>query len=222
MAVIRTRTSIANMAADHLSATVIGNIEENYGPSKIYQRNYEEAVTTVLAEFPWLASKSRAILQPINLAGQAPHSDTGYTHAYPWPADCIRPIAINDRPLQEIYWDVETINQTDQFGRITAKRKVIYCDVPGPLSLQYASLIEPGDMSPHLALAVSIELAIRCEGPISNSVSRQESLQKKYVQATKGSTFRVGGFQVDSRSRNPKPARKAVTGGQLTRAGVGL
>lgn len=222
MATSRTRTSIANMAADQLSATVIGNIEEGLGDALVYQRNYEEAVETVLAEFPWLAGKARAILQPISLLGQAAQSGSGYSNAYPYPIDCLRPISINDRPCTEIFWEVETLARVDQFSNVMGRQRVIYCDEPGPLSLKYSAIIEPGDMSAHLALAVAIELAMRCEGQVSNSVSRQESLKGKYRDATKGSAFRIGGFQVDSRSQNPKPARQGATVGQLARAGVGM
>lgn len=222
MATTRTRTSIANMAADMLSATVIGNIEEGIGDAKIYQRNYAEAAETVLSEFPWLAGKARAILQPISLDGQAPHHHTGYTNAYPYPVDCLKPISINDRPIEEIHWEVETVALIDQFGRVTGRRRVIYCDMPGPLSLKYAAMIEPGDMSPHLAKAVAIELALRCEATITNSSSRAEKLRRDYAETTKGSAFRVGGFQVDTRSQNPKPQRKMATAGARARAGQGL
>lgn len=222
MAASRTRTSIANMAADALSSTVIGNVEENFGDALIYQRNYEEAAETVMAEFPWLAGKARAILQPLDLTGQAAQNETGYANAFAMPVDCIRPITINDRPAEEIFWEIETIALVDQFGNVLGRRRVIYCDEPGPLSLKYAAFIEPGDMSPHLALAVAIELAIRCEPQILNSASRAQVLKDRYKDATKGSAFRVGGYQVDSRSQNPKPQRKGPTAGQLARAGHGL
>lgn len=222
MASSRTRTSIANMAADLLSATVIGHIEEGLGDALVYQRNYEEAVETVLAEFPWLAGKARAILQPLDLTGQAAQHETGYANAYAYPVDCIRPLTINDRPADEVHWEVETIVLVDQFGKILGRRKVIYCDEPAPLSLKYAAMIEPGDMTPHLAKAVAIELAIRCEGQVTNSTSRANRLAEDYRNATKGSAFRVGGFQVDSRSQNPKPQRKGPTAGHLARLGHGL
>lgn len=222
MSSTRTRTSIANMAADALSATNIGNIDEGIGDAKVYQRNYEEAVETVLAEFPWLAGKARAILQPISLAGQAAQDPTGYSHAYPYPIDCIRPLTINDRPIDEVHWEVETIANVDQFGAIISRRKVIYCDEAGPLSLKYNAMIEPGDMTPHLAKAVALELAMRCEGKVKDSVSRGEKLRNDYKEATKGSAFRIGGFQVDTRSQNPKPQRKLPTKGQLARAGIGM
>lgn len=222
MASSRTRTSIANMAADALSATVIGNIEEDFADARIYQRNYEEAVETVLAEFPWLAGKARAILQPIDLTGQPATHETGYRNAYAYPVDCIRPISMNDRPVEQIHWEVETIVLVDQFGKVLGRRRVIYTDEPGPLSLRYAAMIEPGDMSPHLALAVSLELAMRCEGPITNSVSRGQLLRDRYKDATKGSAFRVGGYQVDSRSENPKQPRTQLTAGQKARLGHGM
>lgn len=222
MASSRTRTSIANMAADALSATNIGNIEEGIGPALTYQRNYLEAVETVLAEFPWLAGKARAILKPISLHDQPAQDASGYSHAYPYPIDCLRPLTINDRPCEEIYWEVETIAMLDQFGNVTSRCRVIYCDAPPPLSLKYAAMIEPGDMSAHLAKAVSIELAMRCEAKITNSTSRAERLRRDYKEATKGSDFRIGGFQVDTRSQNPKPQRKQPTAGARARAGVGL
>lgn len=222
MANSRTRTSIANMAADALSSGIIGNINEGIGDALVYQRNYEEALETVLSEFPWLSGKARAILQPISLAGQAPQDGSGYANAYPYPIDCFRPLTINDRPCYEIHWEVETIAQIDQFGKVTGRRKVIYCDETGPLSLKYAAMIEPGDMTAHLAKAVSIELAMRCEGKVSNSVSRGEKLRNDYKEATKGSSFRIGGFQVDTRSQNPKPQVKGLTSGQLARMGYGL
>lgn len=222
MASSRTRTSIANMAADQLSSTVIGNIEEGFGAALVYQRNYEEAAETVLSEFPWLAGKARAILQPISLVGQPAQDGSGYANAYPYPIDCLKPISINDRPCEEIFWEIETIASVDQFGKIVGRRRVIYCDEPGPLSLKYSASIEPGDMSPHLALAIAIELASRCEGQVTNSVSRAQVLKDKYKDATKGSAFRIGGFQVDSRSQNPKPQRKLPTAGARARAGVGM
>lgn len=222
MALSRTRTSIANMAADQLSASTIGNIEEGVGDALVYWRNYDEAVETVCAEYPWNAGKSRAILQPISLVGQAPQHESGYSHAYALPVDCLRPITINDRPCDEVFWEVETIKQTDAFGNITARRRVLYCDTPAPLSLKYAAAPEPSDMSPHMALAVAIDLAMRCEGRVSNSTSRQESLKRKYQDATKGSGMRVGGWQVDSRSQNPKPQRKQPTAGARARAGQGM
>jgi hypothetical protein len=222
MASNRTRTTIANMAADMLSGTVIGSIEEGIGEALIYQRNYEEAVETVLSEFPWNAGKARAILTEISLEGQAPQDHTGYAHAYPYPIDCLRPLTINDRPAEEVHWEIETIAQVDQFGRVVGRRRVIYCDAPSPLSLKYACMIEPGDMSAHMAKAVAIELALRCEGKITNSTSRAEKLARDYTITTKGSTGRVGGFQVDTRSQNPKPQRKMRTAGQQARAGVGL
>jgi hypothetical protein len=222
MASSRTRTSIANMAADFLSATVIGNITEGMGDAQVYERNYEEAVETVLAEFPWLAGKARAILQMLDLTGQAAQNETGYATAYALPTDCIRPLTINDRPVEEIHWEIETIALVDQFGKVLGRRRVLYCDETGTLSLKYAAMIEPGDMTAHLAKAVGIELAIRCEAQVTNSTSRGEKLRRDYQEATKGSSFRVGGYQVDSRSQNPKPQRKGLTAGQLARMGHGL
>jgi hypothetical protein len=77
-------------------------------------------------------------------------------------------------------------------------------------------------MSPHLAKAVAIELAIRCEGQVTNSTSRANKLKEDYKDATKGSAFRIGGYQVDSRSQNPKPQRKSMTAGQIARLGGGM
>lgn len=222
MASSRTKTSIANLAADFLSSSPIGDIEEGIGYALIYNRNYEQAVETVLAEFPWLAGKARATLQPISLVGQPEQDPTGYFNAYPYPVDCIRPLMINSRPIHEIHWEVETIATVDQFNNVTGRRRVIYCDEAGPLSLRYACLTRPGDMSAHLAKACALELAILCEATVTNSVSRSEKLRRDYKEATKGSDFRIGGWQVDSRSQNPKRQRPQPTAGARARAGHGL
>ena len=217
----RTRTSIANMAADLLDADPIGNINEDFGAAKIYARNYGEAVETVLAEFPWLSATARARLAPIVVDVELIDA-TGILTAYAWPTDCIAPIDINDRPCEDIRWQCETVAQIDQHGNVVSRRKVLYCDAQGPILLRYKASIEPRDMSPHLAKAVAIELAMRCEAAIANSTSKFEKLTVQYADTTRGSTRRVGGHQIDTRSSRPQPARARPSPGQVARSGGGL
>jgi hypothetical protein len=213
----RTRTSIANMAADFLDSSVIGNINENFGVAEVYARNYDEAVQTVLAEFPWLSATTRTRLAEIDVP------DVGLDMtAYAWPADCIAPVDINDRPCEDIRWQCETVAQVDQHGNVVSRRKVLYCDFSGPIYLRYKCLIEPRDMSPHLAKAVATELALRCEAPIRNSNALYEKLTMQYVDATKGSSRRRGGHQIDTSASRPQPAKSLPSPGTRARAGQGL
>lgn len=222
MATDRTRTSIANMAADLLDTNQIGQIDDDFGDAEIYKRNYNEAVETVIAEFTWNSATARAKLNPLMAGEDLLTTDTGFQNAFAWPSDCIAPVDINDRPIDNLHWSNETIAVVDQHGNVTSRRKILYCDFPGPILLRYKCLVEPRDMSAHLAKAVAIELAIRCTGKLNNSTTKAQQLDTAYAEATKGSVRRVGGFQVDSRANRPLPQRQLPTTGQRARAGQGL
>lgn len=218
----RTETSIANMAADLLDAPLIGNINDNFGHAKIYRRNYFEALITVLAEFPWNAGTTRAKLQPILLDATAALSEYDYQTGYAWPVDCVAPIDINGRPIEDIRWANESLSQLDANGNVIGQQMMLLCDAEGPIMLRYKCLTDPRNMSPHMAKAVALELAIRCEAPLVNSNSRAAVLDTRYAETTKGSTRRVGGYQVDSRSNRDKRPMQQPTSGARNRAGYGL
>lgn len=217
----RTETAIANMAADFLDASPIGNINDNFGEAKIFRRNYREALETVLAEFPWNAATARTHLAPLVL-GNYDVSETDYQTGYAWPSDCIAPIDINGRPIEDIRWTNETLAKLDANGNVVGRQMMLLCDAEGPIVLRYKCLTDPSIMSPHMAKAVALELAIRCEGKLANSTSKGQELAEKYFEATKGSTRRVGGFQVDSRANRDRRATERPSSGARNRAGYGL
>lgn len=219
----RTRTSIANIAALHLGIGQIGDIEEDFGTAVTFRGMYDEAVGLAVSEFDWLAASSRSTLTQISLVDQSVPHMTGFRYAYPYPVDCISPREINDRPVAEIHWQIENLKRIDQFGTVIGKRRVIYCNEPGPLSMRYSSWVEPGDMTPHLALAVGIRLAMLCQGTLVNSTSKAEALRIAYKSVTAGDGAAKGGWQVDSRAQNPKPQIKNNRSrGSDARAGRGL
>lgn len=214
----RTITSIANMAADMLDIDPIGHIDDDYGPAAVFKRHYAEALESVLEEFSWNCATARAKLNPISV-----DADTllaaGFHNAYAWPADCIRPIDINDRPVCDLHWSNETVAQVDQHGNVVGRRRVLWCDFGGAIFLRYTCAVVPRDMSAHMAKAVAIELAMRCCTKLTNSTSKMQQLQVDYAEATKGSARRVGGYQIDSRSNRPKPRRTLPSTGARARAG---
>lgn len=222
MATDRTRTSIANMAADFLDTNQIGQIDDDFGDAEIYKRNYNEAVETVIAEFTWNTATARARLNPLAATPEMALGENGFENVFAWPSDCIAPVDINDRPIDDLRWANETIAVVDSHGNVTSRRKVLYCNFPGPILLRYKCFVEPRDMSAHLAKAVALELAIRCTGKLKNSTTKKAELENSYAEATKGSTRRVGGYQVDSRANRPLPQRQLPTTGQRARAGHGL
>ena len=218
----RTETSIANMAADFLDSSPVGNIADNFGEAIIYRRNYREAVETVLSEFPWNAATTRAELQPVLLSEDAALSQFDYQTGYAWPVDCLAPIDINGRPIEDIRWVNETLSILDGSGNVVGRQMLLLCDAEGPIMLRYKCVTDPRNMSPHMAKAVAIELAIRCCTKLANSTSKMQELQVMYAETTKGSTRRVGGFQVDSRAnRDRRPMQQPSTGAR-NRAGFGL
>lgn len=217
----RTRTSICNMAADFLDGSLIGNINDNFGDAEIYARNYEEAVETVISEFSWNCGTSRARISQISTDLQLDATD--YQKAYAYPSDCLSPIDINGRPVEEIHWSVETIPNLDAHGNVLNRRRVLWCDADSSsIILRYQAFIEPRDMTPHLAKACAIELAIRCCGKITNSTTKMAELRDAYAEATRGTTKRVGGHQVDTRQNRPKPRVTLPSAGQVARFGGGL
>ena len=222
MATDRTRTSIANMAADFLDTNQIGQIDDDFGDAAIYRRNYNEAVETVIAEFTWNSATARARLNPLTMSDDWLISENDFQNAFAWPSDCIAPVDINGRPIDDMRWANETIAVVDSHGNVTSRRKVLYCNFPGPILLRYKCFVEPRDMSAHLAKAVALELALRCTGKLNNSTTKVQQLELAYAEATKGSTRRVGGYQVDSRANRPQQARQLPTTGQRARAGQGL
>lgn len=222
MANDRTRTSIANMAADFLDTNQIGQIDDDFGDAEIFKRNYAEAVETVIAEFTWNSATARAKLNPLAITDDWLIAENDFQNAFAWPSDCIAPVDINGRPIDEINWTNETIAIVDSHGNVTSRRKVLYCNFAGPILLRYKCLVEPRDMSAHLAKAVALELALRCTGKLNNSTTKKAELENSYAEATKGSVRRVGGYQVDSRANRPLPRRQLPTTGARARAGEGL
>lgn len=205
------------MAADFLDASIIGNLEDTIGDAPIYRRNYFEAVDTVISEFSWNGTTARALLYPAEIEAALGQSDMRY--CYPWPIHCLAPLEINGRPIEDIRWSNEIIDQVDGHGNITGSRRVIWCDAPGPIALKYSRRIRPADMSPHLAKAIALELAIRCCTSLTNSTSKMQELQIMYAEATRGTSRRVGGFQIDSRQNRPEPARQLPSRAEIARAG---
>jgi hypothetical protein len=218
MIIDRTATSIANMAADFLDATPVANLDEDFGAAKIYKRNYDEAVATVLAEFPWLSATTRATVTPIQV-DETLLRGTRYMSAYPWPVDCITPRDFNGRPAEDVRYESETIAVVDGHGNIMSRRKVILADLTGPVVLRYGCAVNPRDMTPHLAKAVALELAMRCEAPIANSSSRGERLSRMYRETTTGADGRRGGFVIDTKANRPEQRRRLQTDLEAIRAG---
>lgn len=220
MPIDRTRTDIANMAADFLDADPIGNIADEFGYAPIYARNYDEALETVIAEFEWNGTKARAQLDAISIPLAL--NSTDFQNAFVCPSDMIVALDINGRPVEELHWEVEMIANVDQFGNVTSRTKVLYCDFAGPIILRYQTACEPAYMSPHLAKAVALELGIRCCNKVTNSTSKLQQLGELYAETTKGNVRRTGGHSIDTKQNRPAPRRTALSPGERARRGDGL
>lgn len=218
---IRTETDIANMAADFLDASPIGSIEDQIGDAPVYKRNYREAAETVLSEFTWNGATARAELVPIT-AGLPEIDCTDFQNCYAWPSECLSPISVNGRPIHDLRWANETLENLDQHGNVISRQRVLWLDFTGPVLLKYTTMVRAGDMSAHCAKAVALELAIRCCTKLANSTSKMQELQVMYAEATKGSTRRVGGYQVDSRQNNQRIGRQPISRAARARAGGGV
>lgn len=214
----RTKTDICNMAADFLDGSPIGNINSGFGEAVIYSRNYDEAVGTVIAEYSWNMATTRAKLSPLALP-EVYELTTDIQTGYAWPSDCIKPISINGRPCEDMHWSNESVAILDQFGGVQSRIPVLFCDGGGDIILRYAAMIDPSDMSHHLAKACALELAIRCHGKIKNSTQSLEQVRDMYAEATQGSNKRRGGFQVDTRSNRNLPLSIPPSTGARARAG---
>ena len=122
---MRTDTDIANMACDFLTLDPIGNLATDQGPGKYLRRNYEEAIGTVLREFSWNCATVRALAVRVSTDDEVWRNFTTYDSLYVLPSDYMRMIDINDRPLQEIFWTVESVAITDEDGVVLSYRKVL-------------------------------------------------------------------------------------------------
>lgn len=216
----RTRTSIANMAADFMDVDPIGNIADQYGDALIYNRNYQEAVETVISEFEWNVVKTRAQLNSATLPFDL--DETDFQYAYTLPSDCLVIIDINGRPIDDVRYAVESVAQYDAHGTPYNRRRVFLTDTESPVIMRYHSFIEPSDMSAHLAKACALELAMRCITKFRNSTTSMEQLRDLYSEATKGNTKRKGGMQVDAKQNRPKPRRVLPSPRMKARYGEGL
>lgn len=214
----RTPTDICNMAADFLDGSPIGNIASGFGEAPIYSRNYAEAVETVIAEYSWNMATTRIKLTPLTLP-EVYELNTDIQTGYAWPSDCIKPISINGRPCEDINWSNESVAIVDAFGAVQSRIPVLFCDAGGDIVLRYAAMIDPSDMSAHLAKACALELAIRCHGKIKNSTQSLEQVRDMYAETCQGSTKRRGGYQVDTRSNRNLPPKNLPSTGARARAG---
>lgn len=215
----RTPTDICNMAADFLDGSPIGNITSGFGEAVIYSRNYEEAVQTVISEYQWNMATTRVKLAPLTLPAVY-ELTTDIQTGYAWPSDCLKPIDINGRPCHDMRWSNESVAILNEFGQVQSRIPVLFCDAGGDIILRYAAMIDPSDMSPHLAKACALELAIRCHGKIKNSTQSLEQIRDMYAEATQGSTKRRGGFQIDTRQNRDLPAKNLPSYGMRARAGL--
>jgi len=223
---MRTPTTIANMACDWLDLDPLHDLETSQSAHGRYlRRNYSESVDTVLREFPWNCATTRVTLDKIDPPEGWQGHPTGYPDMYAWPSDCMRPVDFNDRPCDEINWTNETVAITDGNGTVVSRKKVLLLDDRGwypnePIILRYVARIDPAEMDPHLAKAISLELAIRCVNKANNSTSKLQVLEDEYKKATTGDNMRKGGFQLSSRENNAKPPRQSYSTGAKARAGL--
>lgn len=216
----RTATDIANMACDFLDLDPIGNIEtDRSGMGRALQRNYDEAVDTVIREFSWNCATVRASLSSMTLPSHFASDATDHQIAYPWPSECLGIIDINGRPIIEVTHAVETIAAYDGSGTLLSRQHVILCDIVSPIIVRFKARISPADMDPHLAKAAAIELAIRCVMKATNSTQKMDMLETMYRKTTRGDVGRIGGHQVSSRENNAKPPRRYPSTGARARAG---
>ncbi len=220
---MRSETSIANMACDWLSLDPIGDLQTDRGKPYL-RRNYEEALETVLREFSWNCATMRAIAPVITEIADFQWDRTTYGAIYALPADYLRMIDINDRPCEEIFWTVETVQVTDANGTVVANRKVLLLQgdfwINDTVMLRYVGRIGADAMDAHCAKAVSLELAIRCVNKARNSGELLDRLQAMYKGATSGDGIRKGGHQISSRENNQLPPRVYSSTGGRARAGI--
>lgn len=213
---MRTATNIANMAADLLDADPIGDIRTDRSS---LSRNYHEAAQTVISEFPWNCTTTRAELFEAHAGTQVPdHSKVRYTYTYP--RNALNLIDINDRPVKDVWHEIETLVTLDQAGNETGSQNVIVCSEPQPIMIRYTRMIDPSAMDPHLAFAIAIELAIRCCNKLANSSSKLEMLREMYSERTQGDGNRVGGHQIDSREGRSEPRRSPLGTSGNARHGI--
>lgn len=222
---MRTATDIANMACDYLTIDPIGNLETDQGAGRYLRRNYEESVGTVLREFSWNCATTRIPIDQITPPDGWYVDATGPQLMYGLPQDYMRAIDINDRPWDEINWNIENIAIMDGSGEIVARRRVMLSNGTGwatddKMILRYVARINAAAMDEHLAKAVALELAMRCVNKARASGELAQRLMVDYKATTSGDGVRKGGHQIDSRENSPqKPRIYSSTGGRA-RAGI--
>lgn len=217
-----TTTDIANMAADWLDVDPIGNLDtDRSGLGKAFRRNYVESAKTVIREFPWNCATRRSVFPAMTLPTSFTLDKTDDNqYLYALPANNLGVIDLNGRPLNEITHQVETLAELDESGAEISSQEVLWCSLSEPPVGRYKVLISPADMDPHLAKAVSIELAMRCVMKAANSRAKMSDLESLYEITTRGTVGRVGGHQASSRENNPQRARELPSRAELARHGV--
>lgn len=114
-------TSITNLALGRIGHTRITSITEGSKAGGAALDAYEPLLRAILADHDWNFAISRVPL------AQAPTPVSGYGFAYFKPADCLKPLEVNDEPRED--WQEE--NDTLVFDYATATLKYIrYEDNP--------------------------------------------------------------------------------------------
>lgn len=152
---------ICNRALNALGAKAITALDEGTDRAGLCSRLYESLRDELIQDHPWnFAIRREAIAASVTTPAFE------WTYQYPFPADCIRVLSVNE-DYQRVSWSSEGRN--------------ILTDYEGPINVRYLSNdVEEAEFPPLFVRALSMRLAVDMAMPLTESASRREALVKEY------------------------------------------
>lgn len=165
---------ICNRALNALGAKAITALDEGTERADLCNRLYTDLRDELIQDHPWnFAIRRDAIAASVTTPAFE------WTYQYPFPADCIRVLSVNE-DYQRVAWASEGRN--------------ILTDWEGPINVRYLSNdVEEPDFPPKFTAALVLRLAVEMAMPLTESASRRDALAKEYqiaIRAARGADAR--------------------------------
>lgn len=170
---------ICNRALNVLGQTAITALTDETTRAQLCARFYTDLRDELLQDHPWNFAIRRA-----TLAASATAPEFEWLYQFPLPTGCLRVLSVYSSDTTD-QWQVEG--------------GMILTDLIGPLEIRYVSnVVTENNFSPAFATALSLRLAVELSVPITESMSKADALQKRFMMALKEARGR------DAREHGPE------------------
>lgn len=179
---IGNKTAAFNEILIRLGESRISSWESTDSRAVVLRSLFDQAVSEVLREYPWICATGRAVLARLPV-----ESFTEYQYVFQLPGDCL---------------SVQNLFETSRYREIDSEYIIegrrLYCDLES-VGIKYTKSIEIQDMDSHVAEAVILRVASKVTLAIVPDVRIEGNMLLQYQEALKNAKYTDGLERVNSK-----------------------